>query len=107
MEVEPSDTVRDVKAKIHDRQKIIFEGKQLPGYGTLADHNIRNESTLQVDLCPPSPKQGSMQVFVRAPSTKTIKLKIRPSYTIGDVKAMVQNQQRLFFGGDQLQDGRT
>ncbi|KAG2560518.1 polyubiquitin-B-like [Panicum virgatum] len=112
MDVEPSDTVRNVKAKIHDRQRIIFEGKPLHGCVSLANHNVHKESTLHLDLSPRYHGGGGggsrMQVFVKALSGKTIKLKVKPSYTIGEVKAMVQNQQRLFFGGNQqLQDGRT
>ncbi|CAL5089034.1 unnamed protein product [Urochloa decumbens] len=103
MQVEPSDTIRRVKAKIQDQQSIIFDSKQLNGSGKLADYNIKKESTLHLDLCP----QGGMQVFVKALPSKTISLKLKPTDTIGNVKAMIQDQQRLFFDGKQLQDGVT
>ncbi|CAD6246750.1 unnamed protein product [Miscanthus lutarioriparius] len=103
VEVEPSDTISDVQEKIQKHQRIIFDGQQLNGQGKLADYNIHKESTLDLDLS----HQGGMQVFVKALPSKAIWLKLKPSDTIGNVKAMIQDQQRLFFDGKQLEDGRT
>jgi ubiquitin len=103
VQVEPSDTIRHIKAKIQDQQNITFDGKQLNSWSKLADYNVKKESTLHLDLCP----QGGMQVFVKALPSKTIRLKLKPSDTIGDVKAMIQDQQRIFFDGEQLEDGLT
>ncbi|KAK9058714.1 hypothetical protein SSX86_023556 [Deinandra increscens subsp. villosa] len=120
-EVTPSDTIRDLKAKIKDKvdvpcdeQELIFNEMVMSNVDTLADFNINKGSTLTLMRI----SSGLMRIFVNLlleGKTITFTLDVRPSNTIADVKSKLFDMGKisrnmkdmgvLIFNRKHLEDG--
>jgi ubiquitin len=117
VEVEEGESIEDVKAKIAEKegippeqQRLIFGGQQLQDGKTLDDYDVGDDATLHLVLR----LRGGMQLFVKTLTGKTVSVEVEEGESIEDVKAKIAEkegippeQQRLIFGGQQLQDGKT
>lgn len=119
LNIDPLDTIRDLKNKIKlkeglpiSQQCLVAAGKQLDNNLMVSTCNIQNQSVLHLVLRVPS--HGPVQITVVGANGKDLQFDLTLGDTIKDVKERIQTregipsrQQTLLFNGERLDEDRT
>lgn len=112
IEVTTDESIEAIKSNIYtqegftpQQQHLVFDGVQLTDGRTLADYNIRKESTLELSV--------HLKIFVITPTQATISLDVDLNDTIESVKSKVRPRALsyqntcLFFTDTKLDGAKT
>lgn len=114
VEAKADDTVESIKSLIEvtegiesSRFSLIYEGKLLEEDWTLSSLDVKNEST----ICIVFSQQDVLSIYVKALSGKVVKLKVKVTFSVADVKAIAETMLgtsagSLFYLGQQLEDSK-
>ena len=114
LKVKSSDLIVRVKTMIEekigipaDQLKLLYKDKVLLDHQTLSNYNIIAASSLHLVL----PLHDPMKIFIKIITQMTITIQVQSSNSIEEVKNKVQDsvgfataRQKLFFGGELLED---
>ena len=116
--VKSSDTLKETKIKIENKEKIpieqqrlLFAGKELEDNKTFNDYNIKNEDTIHLALR----LKGVMKILIKTINQKILNLDANYSDTIKDIKIKIEEKEgilpnhkyKLIFSGKKLEDSKT
>ena len=116
--VKSSDTLKETKIKIENKEKIpieqqrlLFAGKELEDNKTFNDYNIKNEDTIHLALR----LKGVMKILIKNINEKILNLDANYSNTIKDIKIKIKEKEgilpnhryHLIFSGKKLEDNKT
>ena len=121
LDVKPSDTIKTIKTKIEEKEKIpqnqqilIFVGYELlENDKTLTDYKIQEQSTLYLALRRREGKAMKIAVNILS-AEKIINLDVESVYTMEEVKKKIEekegipiDQHRLVYAGKELKNDQT
>jgi ubiquitin C len=112
LEFKPSDTIKNIKDKIYQKEGIspemqilIFTTNELKDNLTLLDYKIQEESTIHLIF---------NKIYVKSIKGKNIELNFQPSDSIKNIKDKIHkiegippDQQSLMFSGKELKENLT
>ena len=118
LKTKPTDTIKNVKAKIQDKehiypnqQALVFAEKQLEDRLTLGHYKIQDNSLLHLVA---RLRTIPVQLFIKTLTGKRIIVEVEGSEMIENVKAKIQiqegipsKQQTLIHAGKQLKEGHA